>query len=890
MHIFITHSNKDEAKASRIRDLLENEGIKCWMAPRDIPVGEEWAEAILNGIESASGMLLVFSSHSNDSPQVRREIERAIHKSIPIFPVRVEDVQPSRAMEYYISTHHWMDLFSDDLDSLCKKLAKTIEAKVGRNLVEGENTPEEAKLEKPFVVSESEEWICEKSRKMNLKKYIFVILAVLLLCVFTIHVFSIIQSGGGNTIAQEHPFTEYYSGCVPVNVCLTRSNEYDDKAMQLLIAENGDCIIMGYSYTNEEHNEGYPWISRYAAEGTELWTRCGSSYGFDGRCCLHPDGYIIWAYVMSDTSLLFNKGYTKYVLEILSPEGNVLFSECNVIPNTFPYYGKNISINSMSYGHILDVQVHDNETFVTFESYIVLLAVSDGDAIEFLSLEGNARQALRMVDIRVITNVQTTILSHQTGPLFEMLLQDSIESEPVDIMKLVTEDIWRYETLATSNPLFDNDTGYIFISPNVAWDAGAALLSFRTTSVQANLEQRQLCVQYRRPKPVPTVSRPISAWPILRQDSNNLLYLFNLLTDASLHVLITDEYGRIEDYRVVQFQNNSFQLCDVEIQSDSIYIVGCVYSESSSTDDGVVMVFNLEGDSLCYQAIDFGGDEAVTDIEVSVDGKKTILIESDLNRVQYQRDIYLASFNQLESISSLADSSSIMISESWATPSYTDSLWPESIQYVCRVSDNTPFSERFLATGFVGPVACEIHIPIRSGIRFEFEIAAASYVNHERRDWLRFGVYEISNDSSEIVDYVDMIMQWNDEGFVRALSYSESAKEYEHIKEIAAFTWLYSQNRFYSNTGAIQLFANGPYGDIDDVLPDSTLLDYGLLNNVAIEIDSCSVRYLVNSNEIATYDLSNIQSDSIGFYIAGKSFNVDNAIGEINVQTRVLSQ
>ncbi len=39
-------------------------------------------------------MVLVFSAHSNASPQVRREVERAIHKQLPVLPFRLEDIAP----------------------------------------------------------------------------------------------------------------------------------------------------------------------------------------------------------------------------------------------------------------------------------------------------------------------------------------------------------------------------------------------------------------------------------------------------------------------------------------------------------------------------------------------------------------------------------------------------------------------------------------------------------------------------------------------------------------------------------------------------------------------------------------------------------------------------
>lgn len=129
-YVFITHSSQDEVIADQIRAYLESHDIACWIAPRDIPVGEEWAKGILNGINNASGMLLVFSSHSNNSPQVRREIERAIHNGIPIFPIRIEDVKPSDAMEYYISSHHWMDAFEGELEQRLAKLVETIAARL----------------------------------------------------------------------------------------------------------------------------------------------------------------------------------------------------------------------------------------------------------------------------------------------------------------------------------------------------------------------------------------------------------------------------------------------------------------------------------------------------------------------------------------------------------------------------------------------------------------------------------------------------------------------------------------------------------------------------------------------------------------------------------------
>ena len=76
---------------------------------------------------SARIMVLIFSSHSNVSPQVRREVERAVHKQVPVLPFRIEDVLPSRSLEYFLSAQHWLDAFNGPREPhyarLCAHLA-----------------------------------------------------------------------------------------------------------------------------------------------------------------------------------------------------------------------------------------------------------------------------------------------------------------------------------------------------------------------------------------------------------------------------------------------------------------------------------------------------------------------------------------------------------------------------------------------------------------------------------------------------------------------------------------------------------------------------------------------------------------------------------------------
>ena len=114
--VFISHSSHDRAAAEAVLAALERAGHSCWIAPRDIVPGQDYGEAIVDGIRASRIFLLILSASSVDSPQVRRETERAANAGLPIIPLRTEDVQPSRSLEYFISSAHWLDAFTPPLE------------------------------------------------------------------------------------------------------------------------------------------------------------------------------------------------------------------------------------------------------------------------------------------------------------------------------------------------------------------------------------------------------------------------------------------------------------------------------------------------------------------------------------------------------------------------------------------------------------------------------------------------------------------------------------------------------------------------------------------------------------------------------------------------------
>src|SRR6202034_1552589 len=109
--VFISSSQRDHDCACELFARLEGHGVDCWIAPRDIAPSADWAAEIVDAISSARVMILVYSANSNLSPQVRREVERAVHKQLSILTFRIEDVPPSKSLEFFLSAQHWMDAF-----------------------------------------------------------------------------------------------------------------------------------------------------------------------------------------------------------------------------------------------------------------------------------------------------------------------------------------------------------------------------------------------------------------------------------------------------------------------------------------------------------------------------------------------------------------------------------------------------------------------------------------------------------------------------------------------------------------------------------------------------------------------------------------------------------
>jgi len=124
--VFISYSSHDKTLADGLCAFLEQAGIRCWIAPRDIEPGVDWGSALIQAIKSSRVLVLVFSKAANTSPQILREVESAIHAGIPLVPLRIEDVLPEGGLEFHLGTVHWLDAMTPPMEAHLHRLTNAL--------------------------------------------------------------------------------------------------------------------------------------------------------------------------------------------------------------------------------------------------------------------------------------------------------------------------------------------------------------------------------------------------------------------------------------------------------------------------------------------------------------------------------------------------------------------------------------------------------------------------------------------------------------------------------------------------------------------------------------------------------------------------------------------
>jgi hypothetical protein len=93
---FISYASRDEALAQRLHADLQANKVRCWFAPENLKIGDEFRSRIDESIQVCDRLLLILSESSVKSRWVQKEVETAFEKEgkenrIVLFPIRIDE-------------------------------------------------------------------------------------------------------------------------------------------------------------------------------------------------------------------------------------------------------------------------------------------------------------------------------------------------------------------------------------------------------------------------------------------------------------------------------------------------------------------------------------------------------------------------------------------------------------------------------------------------------------------------------------------------------------------------------------------------------------------------------------------------------------------------------
>ena len=189
--VFISYSSKDKKVADAVCAALESVKIRCWVAPRDVLAGEKWPEAISDAIEKSPIMVLIFSSNSNNSKDVSKELVLAMNVGVTVIPLRIEDIQPKGVMKYYLSDTHWIDALNPPTKKQIESIVETVSLLVYKEKVDS-GKQNVYKKEDDILPPEREKEVSGKKVKLSKSSRLLIIIGSILFVAIIATVFIVI--------------------------------------------------------------------------------------------------------------------------------------------------------------------------------------------------------------------------------------------------------------------------------------------------------------------------------------------------------------------------------------------------------------------------------------------------------------------------------------------------------------------------------------------------------------------------------------------------------------------------------------------------------------------------------------------------------------------------
>ena len=127
--LMVSHSSSNRDLADALVDELESQGLKVWLASRDIPIGANFAEEISRTISALDFLIVLLTKDAISSPNVKVEVSLAHGQGKKILPVLADTTSEvmrnlPHDWKYFLSLTQVVPL--TDMASTARSIATTI--------------------------------------------------------------------------------------------------------------------------------------------------------------------------------------------------------------------------------------------------------------------------------------------------------------------------------------------------------------------------------------------------------------------------------------------------------------------------------------------------------------------------------------------------------------------------------------------------------------------------------------------------------------------------------------------------------------------------------------------------------------------------------------------
>jgi len=125
-HIFISYSRRDIEMVDQIASAMGKAGLEFWIDREDIKAGNSWRVQIVEAIDTCDAFVLMLSSSSTASDNVRKEIDLAQDSGRKIFAVMLEPVKLPAEIRYQLAGLQFIDVLMLGFDEAVRQLLDTV--------------------------------------------------------------------------------------------------------------------------------------------------------------------------------------------------------------------------------------------------------------------------------------------------------------------------------------------------------------------------------------------------------------------------------------------------------------------------------------------------------------------------------------------------------------------------------------------------------------------------------------------------------------------------------------------------------------------------------------------------------------------------------------------